>query len=346
MVREQNKTAIVGIGYWGSTLLRNLVAIHGVSNVVAVDLDLNLLTSAYTEYPGLRTHRSLDEALADESITNVVVATPAASHFRLARQALEAGRHVYVEKPLASNSVEAEELCRIADACGRHLMVGHLMLFSPRVDKMRELVSSGQIGEVSHMSTQRLSLGRFRPDANVIWDLAPHDFSVIFHVLGEFPTKIQTAARADNGGDHPYVAFCNLWFPSGALANVTVSWLAPRKVRNMVVVGQDRMLQFDDAAAEEPVKIFDMGVENGEQGAAVEPTYRQGDIISPHVGSDQPVARQLRHFRDASMDLHPMISDGRFGVSVVKALEAADLSWRSGGEPIEFAVEPPAIASI
>ena len=338
------RTAIVGIGYWGSTLLRNLVAIHGVSNVVAVDLDLGLLTSAYTEYPGLRTHQSLDEALADEKITNVVVATPVASHFAIARKALEAGRHVYVEKPLASNSVEAEELCRIAKACDRHLMVGHLMLFSPRVDKMREVVRSGEIGAVSHISTQRLSLGRFRPDANVIWDLAPHDFSVIFHVLGEFPTKIQTAARAENGGGHPYVAFCNLWFPSGALANVTVSWLAPRKVRNMVIVGRDRMLQFDDNTSEEPVKIFDMGV-NEVQDAALEPTYRQGDIVSPHVGSDQPVARQLRHFRDASQGLYPMISDGRFGVSVVKALEAADLSWRSGGEPIDAAITPVELAA-
>lgn len=332
------KTAIVGIGYWGSTLLRNLVAIHGVANVVAVDLNLDLLTSAYTEYPGLRTHQSFDEALADESITSVVVATPVASHFVMAKKALEAGRHVYVEKPLASNSYEAEELCRIAEMRDLCLLVGHLMLFSPRVDKMRDLVRSGEIGEVSHISTERLSLGRFRNDANVIWDLAPHDFSVIFHVLGEYPVQIQTAARTENGADHPYVAFVNLWFPSGALANVTVSWLAPRKVRNMVVVGRDRMLQFDDNTIEEPVKIFDMGVESEGRDALTEPTYRQGDIISPHVGSDQPVARQLRHFKAAADGLRPLISDGRFGVSVVKALEAADESWRRGGLPVETAL--------
>ena len=340
------RIALVGLGYWGSRLLRNCVSICGVDNVHAVDSRIDALKSAFATYPGLQCSLNLADALEDELVTGVIVATQVEAHHAVARQALEAGRHVMVEKPLASSSEEALDLARLADSLGLTLSVGHTFLFSPRVEEVHRLVRSGAVGDVHYVTSQRLNLGLFRSDANVIWDLGPHDLSIIMHVLGETPVRAQTAARSILDSDIPDVAFMNLWFPSGVIGTINVSWMAPLKVRSMLVVGEKAMVQFDDTNAEEPVKLFDKGVDPGESPdfGSNQLTYRHGSTIAPHVRADEPLGTQVRSFLDRAAGGADRVSDGWFGVDVVRVLEALDRSWREGGVPVD--VPPAELASI
>ena len=330
--------ALVGLGYWGAKLLRNLTVMLGPEGVVGVDRDLQRREAAARQYPRLALVSSMEEALAYGDVDSVVVATPLETHARLTRQALEAGRHVLVEKPLAGSVSEALELCQIAEGRGLTLMVGHTFLFSPRVHRVADSVHQGQIGRVHYATSSRLALGLHRRDANVIWDLAPHDFSIVCHLLKEFPLEVQTAARSLSRDGLPDVAFINLTFPSGAVAAVAVSWVAPRKVRNTVVVGERGMIVYDDTEPDEPVKIYDRGVETVESDNFGEHqlTYRYGDTISPHVSAHEPLALELEHFLSCARS-QSCLSDGWFGLQIVRVLDAADRSWRSGGRPMAIA---------
>lgn len=335
------KVALVGLGYWGPKLLRNLVSLLGVSNVVAVDRSMERIAAAAAEHPSVRFEQSLDAALADESIRAFVIATPVPTHAPLARQVLEAGRHVLVEKPLANSAAAGAELVQLAEANDLVLMVGHTFLFSPRVEAIAERIAAGHLGRIDYAASSRLNLGLYQ-DAHVIWDLAPHDFSILFHLLGEEPASVQTTTRCARRPLLPDVAFVNLTFESGAIATVHVSWLAPRKVRNLVLVGERSMIVYDDLNADEPVKLVDRGivVQEGADFAANAMTYRYGDTLSPHVSADEPLARELLHFVQCIRDGVPCRSDGRFGLQVVRALEAADLSWQWGGLPVDLDAVP------
>jgi predicted dehydrogenase len=262
---------------------------------------------------------------------------------------LAAGKHAFVEKPLAASSAEATELASMADARGLTLMVGHTFLFSPRVERVAQYLDTGAMGKVHYVISSRLNLGLHRSDANVIWDLAPHDFSIIFHLLKEFPVVAQTMVTSVVRPGMPDVAFINLTFPSGAIAQVTVSWLAPRKERSTVLVGQRNMTVYDDTNADEPIKIYDKGVVVPESADFGENqlTYRYGDMIAPHVPAHEPLARELAHFLECVDSETPCRSDGWFGVQVVRALEAADQSWRRGGLPvaIDLGIEAPTVAT-
>lgn len=332
------KVALVGVGYWGSKLLRNLVALKRPGDIVVVESEIERLLLATASYPGMTFVASLTEALEDPAIGAVLIATPVETHAELARQVLAADRHVFVEKPLASSLPEALELARLADARGLTLMVGHTFLFSPRVEKLLDFVNSGEMGRVHYVTSSRLNLGIHRSDANVIWDLAPHDFSIIFHLLQEFPVLAQTMAQSVVRPGVPDVAFINLTFPSGAIAQVSVSWLAPRKERQTVLVGQRNMVVYDDTNADEPIKIYDRGVTVPESPdfAANQLTYRFGGMTAPHVAAHEPLTQELSHFLQCVDGVGPCRSDGWFGVRVVQALEAADRSWRTGGAPVEI----------
>lgn len=332
------KVALVGLGYWGSKLLRNLVTLKGPGAVVAVDSHVDRLVTASAAHPGVHFAASIDAVVADDEVGAVLVATPLESHFELARAALAAGKHVFVEKPLASSSADAVELARMADARRLTLMVGHTFLFSPRVERIAEYLDKGEMGQVHYVLSSRLNLGLHRSDANVIWDLAPHDFSIIFHLLKEMPVLAQTMAHSVVRPGIPDVAFINLTFPSAAIAQVTVSWLAPRKERQTVLVGQHNMTVYDDTNADEPIKVYDKGVVVPESPDFGENqlTYRYGNVVAPHVPAHEPLARELTHFLDCVDGAHPCRSNGWFGVQVVRALEAADQSWRRGGVPVEI----------
>lgn len=332
------KIAVVGLGYWGPKLLRNLVGMLGPGNVVAVDSAIDRLAMVTADFPGVTAIDSLDTALADPSLTAAVLATPVPTHAPLATRVLEAGKHVLVEKPLAGSTADGEALCRLAEERDRVLMVGHTFLFSPRVQVVATMIESGALGRIDYATSSRLSLGLYQ-QANVIWDLAPHDFSILFRLLGEFPVQVQTTARCSRRPLLPDVAFINLTFPSGAVAQVTVSWLAPRKVRNTVLVGEKAMVVYDDTQPDEPVKLVDRGVGLVEEGAdfgSNQLTYRYGDTLSPHVPADEPLGLELRHFIECISAGAPCRSDGRFGLEIVRALEGADRSWQEGGRTVDL----------
>jgi predicted dehydrogenase len=336
------RVALVGVGYWGEKVLRNLVALLGPRDVVAVDVRAERRRWVGDLYPGMRVEPSLEEALVDDEVVGSVIATPVESHVGLARQALEAGRHVLVEKPLGTSTAEAHAVAQLG--ADRHLkvMVGHTFLFSPRVEVLTSSVRQGRIGTVNYVTTSRLNLGLYRSDTNVIWDLAPHDFSIVFHVLDEYPALVQTMAQSSDRTNVPDVAFINLSFPSGAIASVTVSWRAPRKVRNTVVVGDRGMIVYDDTQPDEPVKLYDRGVVRPESASFGENqlTYRYGDTVSPHVSAQEPLLLELRHFLECIEHDEESRSDGWFGLEVVRALEAADRSWRLDGAPVTIASRP------
>ena len=329
------KVALIGLGYWGEKILRNLVTLVGPDGLVAVDRRADRQQAVRTMYPGVTCAGSIDTALADDDVQAVVLATPAATHSPLGRQVLRAGRHLLVEKPLATSVADAEEIVQLADERDLRLMVGHTFLFSPRVEALKAAVSDGGVGKVHYATTSRLNLGLYQEDINVIWDLAPHDFSILFHVLQEFPVLVQTMARSSRRGV-PDVAFMHLEFPSGAIASATVSWRAPRKVRNTVVVGDGGMIVYDDTQPDEPIKLYDRGVVGLESASFGEHqlTYRFGDTVSPHVSAVEPLSIQLRHFLSCISEGENCLSDGSFGLEVVKALESADRSWQRGGVPV------------
>jgi len=329
------KFALVGNGYWGSKLLRNLVALVGGERVVVAEPSDARRAAAVASHPAIGTSRSLDEVLDDPDVGAVVLATPVTTHAELTEAALTAGRDVLVEKPLTASVATSRRLVAVAEAHGRVLMVGHTFLFSPRVQWIASYLHGGGADQIHYLTSSRLNLGIHRSDVNVIWDLAPHDFSVVFHLLGEFPVTIATSTRAIVHPGHPDTAFMNLTFPSGVIAEVAVSWLAPRKVRTLTLVADSGMLVYDDVDPEEPVKIHDRGVviDDSADFGLHQLTYRYGDTRSPHIPVEEPLARQLAHFESAVRRRTTPISDGRFGHQVVAALEAADRSWRDGGTP-------------
>lgn len=330
------KIAVVGVGYWGSKLLRNLVAIQGADNVVAVDRNIDQLASNLGLH-AVASCLSLEQALSDDSIEAVIVATPVATHTELVAQALEAGRHVLVEKPFTRSTAEAQDLVTLADARNRVLMVGHTFLFSPRVEWISRYLSTQAASRIHYLTSSRLNLGLHRPDANVIWDLGAHDVSIICHLLGEFPTSVSATARGVYRDEHPEIAFMDLTFPSGVIASISVSWLSPLKVRNLVLVTDAGMVVYNDVDPDEPVKVYDKGVVRTESPdfGLNQLTYRYGDTIAPHILVQEPLALELAHFVQCIRTGERPISDGEFGVGIVAALEAADDSWRALGQPMD-----------
>jgi predicted dehydrogenase len=243
---------------------------------------------------------------------------------------------VLVEKPLAGTAAEARALAELADAMGLTLMVGHTFLFSPRLDRIRGYIDDGTLGPIQYATLSRLALGPYRSDVNVVWDLAPHDFSILCYLLGEFPAVVQTAGRSITRPGSPDVAFMSLRFPSDVVAEVSVSWLAPRKIRNTIIVGESKMLVYDDMDADEPVKVYDkcFVLPEGDSFGEHQLTYRTGDTVAPYVSAQEPLANQLSHFVDCIQGVTECRSDGWFGTAIVEALEAADLSYQRGGAPV------------
>lgn len=333
------KVAVVGLGYWGPNHVRNLAVSLGGDRVVVVDSSVDRLAAVCAQQPAVACATSLEQAIDEQEVDAAIIATPVGTHADLARTALEAGCHVMVEKPLASASDEARELVDMARARGRVLMVGHTFLFSPRVERIAEVLASGALGEIQYATSSRLNLGLHQQDVSVIWDLAPHDFSILFHLLGEFPSVVQTTGRCVVRPGTLDVAFINLQFPSGVVGSVTVSWLAPRKVRNTVIVGNSQMLVYDDIDSDEPVKVYDKGVVLPEPDNFGEHqlTYRYGDVHVPYVAPTEPLRQQLDHFVACVEGRALCRSGGEFGVAVVDALAAAEESWRRGGHPVDVA---------
>jgi len=328
------KVGVVGAGYWGPKHVRNFSEMPGARVAMVADLSEARLTTIRAQYPDVRTTTDFCELLQDPSIDAVVVVTPVSTHARLAGEALRAGKHVLVEKPLAASSAECEELIRLAAERGLVLMVGHTFLYNPAVLMLRDLVVTGELGEVYYAYAQRLNLGLFQRDINVMWDLAPHDLSILMFVLGMDPCAIAARARSHVRVGIEDIAYMDVAFPNGAGAAVHVSWLDPNKVRRMTLVGSKKMVVFDDVEALEKIRLYDKGIDippRVDGFGEVQLSYRYGNISIPPVAGHEPLRLECEHFLECIRTGARPRTDGMQGLKVVQALEMAGVSLAQGG---------------
>ena len=330
------RVAVVGCGYWGSKHVRVLDSTEGVAQVVLVDSRADRLQKLARGYKSAIGYTDLPSAL--NQVDAVVVATPPSTHVAVALQAIEAGKHVLVEKPLAPTTQGALQLINAASAAGVVLMVGHTFEYNPAVRKLRDLVREGELGELYYLDSARLNLGLYQDDVNVILDLAPHDISIFNFVLGRKPVAVQAWAARHAHHRFEDVAYLRLFYDDlfadqGLSANIHVSWLDPCKVRRVTAVGSKKMAIYDDVATEERIRILDKGVlltPNSGNVSQPPTSYRYGDIMVPFIPPDEPLAVQDGHFVDCAMTRATPLTDGENGLAVVEALEAAQLSRRLG----------------
>ncbi|MGD0167512.1 MAG: Gfo/Idh/MocA family oxidoreductase [Gaiellaceae bacterium] len=324
------RVAVVGLGYWGPNLVRVLHEIPGVDVVYACDLDPERLERIGARYPSVKLTIDYDQILADSSVDAVLIVTKVHTHHLLAKAALEAGKHVFVEKPMAASSAQALELIELAEDRGLTLMPGHTFLYSPPVNKCRELIQSGELGEIYFISMSRVNLGLHQSDVSVIWDLGPHDFSILRYWLEEAPSRVSATCRCCIIEGISDVAFIDLEFPSGTIAHIELSWLAPSKLRRTAIVGSKKMVVYDDTS-NESVRVFDSGVDvpNPETFGEYRMTYRVGDIVSPNIGVAEPLYLELADFCTAVRSGSKPRSSARFGLDVIRVTEAVETSIRT-----------------
>jgi predicted dehydrogenase len=330
--------AVVGAAGWGSNVVRAFGSARGASLRWVCDLNGDLLTRVASTYPGVKVSRKFEDVLADPDVTGVAVAVDAPNHHALAMRALEAGRHVFVEKPLTLRVADSEELCRTADARGLTLMVGHLLLYHPAVTRMKAIVAAGELGEVFYLYCQRVNLGIVREGENAWWSLAPHDIALAIHLFERNPVSISATGavylQRERGIED--IAFAALRFPDDRMAHIHVSWLDPHKRRSLTVVGSKKMLTFDDTAPDEKLKIYDKGAlpRPGHATFSEGVTLRSGDVISPAIAVREPLLLEAEHFVECVRGGQRPLSDGEQGLAVVRTLEAGARSIREGGHPI------------
>lgn len=332
------RVGIVGLGYWGPNLARNVAACPATDLSGLCDRDRARLDRVGSLYPTARRHTDIDELLADDEIDAVAVATPVGTHHVLVKAALEADKHVLVEKPLTASSSEAAELLALAEARGRVLMVDHVFLYSPAVRKLAELYASGELGDLLFIDSVRINLGLLQHDVNVLWDLAPHDLSIIDLLIGRAPSGVVAAGTAHPPDGQTSVAHLHLDY-GDLLASVHVNWLSPVKIRHLLVGGSRRSVLYNDLDASEPIKVYDRGVdvsddEEGRREALI--SYRSGDVVSPNVDKSEPLQNMITHFAECAATGAVPLSGPQQGLRVVRILEAADLSLAKGGSYVEI----------
>jgi predicted dehydrogenase len=340
------KVAVVGLGYWGPNLVRNFHEVPEAELVAVCDSRQAPLAKIAQRYPYVRSCTSFEEVLADDAIEAVAIATPVSSHFPLAAAALRAGKHVFVEKPLAASAEEALALLELADDNDLVLMPGHTFLYSPPVNAVRDLIQAGELGDVYFISTSRVNLGLHQSDVSVAWDLGPHDFSILRYWLDESPVQVSAMSRSCVLPRIPDVAFIHLEFPSGAIAHSELAWLAPSKLRRTTVVGSEKMVVYDDTS-NEPVRIFDSGVELPDPGSFGEYrlSYRTGAIVSPHIMPAEPLFLELQDFCDSIRTGAVPRSSALLGYEVVRMIEAVENSFvLDGGRVSLDTLDPVATA--
>ncbi|MBL9037208.1 MAG: Gfo/Idh/MocA family oxidoreductase [Archangium sp.] len=328
---------VIGAGHWGPNLIRNFH--NGITSrvVCVVDSRPERIKAVSSRFPDVKMSGDVEAIFGDPNIQAVVIATPTATHFALCKRALEAGKHVLVEKPIASTLGDAEALVAQADAAGLTLMVGHVFLFNPAVQRVKKMIDSGDLGRVYYVSMVRTNLGPIRHDVNASWDLASHDISIVDYWLG---ARAQAASAVGGAYINPGVedvVFATLKYPNSVLVNLHASWLNPRKNRDITVVGDKRMLTFDDMNVQEPIRVYDKGVTD-EKTSSVVDTYatfrasvRDGDIVIPRVAMGEPLKSECDAFIDCVAQKKKPVASGLVGANVVRALEAIQRSLRNGG---------------
>ena len=333
MTSSRIRVGLVGVGYWGPKVVRNLADMSEASLEYVADRDGTRLERVRAQYPWVRTTTEYAEML-DSDIEAVVVATPIRTHYDLAKAALLRDKHVLVEKPLAATSSEAEELGELADRRGLTLMVGHTFQYNPAVCALRDIVASGEIGDVYYVDMARLNLGLFQPDINVVWDLAPHDLSILLHVLQRDPLSVSARGAAHVRRRIHDVAYVELRFPDNVIANIHVSWLDPCKVRRVTIVGSKKMVVCNDLQDVEKIRIYDKGVDRPyetDQFSDFHLAYRYGGVSIPYIPVQEPLRVQSEHFISCIKTGARPNSDGSIGLKVVQILEAVDRSLHDSG---------------
>ncbi len=327
--------AQLGAGHWGVNLIRNFFQLSAVEQLTVCDLDAGRRDFVGERYPTVAVTDAAEELCADPSIDGVVVALPAALHYEYAKKALLSDKHVMVEKPLARTSAEARELVELAAARQRILLVGHTFLYNDAVRKVKEYIDGGELGEIYYIMAQRLNLGRVRHDVNALWNLAPHDISIVLYWLGQEPVAQSATGLTFLQEGIEDVVFANLHFPSGIAAHIHVSWLDPKKTRQMVVVGSKKMIVYDDVSTDAKIVIYDKGVDKHgidrrlpdiENYAQFQLRHRSGDVLIPKLDFKEPLRRECQHFVDCIVNGAEPITGGAAGLEVVRVLEGIQRS--------------------
>ena len=339
--RDKVNVGVVGLGYWGPNIARNLAEGERSALTWICDRREATLHAVHRRHPQARATTSYEEMLADPELDAVAIVTPVSTHFDLALAAIEAGKHVLIEKPLAASSTQAEELIHRADEAGVVLLPGHTFLYSPPVMKIKELLDAGELGDVYFLSLSRVNLGLHQADVSVVWDLAPHDLSILSFWVGTSPAEVSAMTRSCLFQSSPDVAFINLRYDTGTIAHLELSWLSPVKLRRTSIVGSKKMVIYDDTSTE-PIRVFDAGAElpPPETFGEFRLSYRTGDIVSPKVEATEPLSIEIADFCSAILDgVEPRSTPG-IGLEVVRTIEAIERSVQNGGAPVELVAEP------
>jgi protoporphyrinogen oxidase/predicted dehydrogenase len=337
---DRVRIGVVGLGYWGPNLVRNLADSPAFELTYLCDVREQALDAVSRRYPGVACTTRFEDLLGAEDVDAVAIATSVSTHYSLAMSALVAGKHTFVEKPLAASAEEVEQLTRAAQEAGLVLMPGHTFLYSPSVTVIKSLIDSGELGEIYFISSSRVNLGLHQPDVSVVWDLGPHDFSILRYWLDDLPSEVSAVSRSCVLPGVPDVAFIDLRYSSGALAHVELSWLAPSKLRRTAIVGSKKMVVYDDTS-NEPVRIFDSGARrpDPETFGEYQLSYRTGDVISPRIEAVEPLSLELADFGSAIREGTALVSSPAVGLDVVRTIEAVDRSLAKGGLPVGLAPE-------
>jgi predicted dehydrogenase len=330
--RDLIRIGVIGYGYWGPNVVRNLHAADGASVATVCDLDQSMLDRVRKTYPSIITTHNSDDVLCASDIDAVAIVTPVRTHFPLAKKALENGKHVFVEKPFTASVAQAEELIELADRKGLTIMVDHTFLFTGAVRKIKELIDCNDVGDLYYYDSMRVNLGLFQTDTNVVWDLAPHDLSIMDYLIGRPPSAVvATGEKHVNGVED--VAYITVYFADNMIAHFNVNWLSPVKVRTTLIGGEKKMLVWNDLEADEKIKVYDKGVERkSRQGIYdVLVSYRTGDMWAPKVAQVEALRTEAQYFVECIQTDATPFNDGAAGLRVVKLLEAADKSLQSKG---------------
>jgi len=333
------QVGVIGYGYWGPNLVRNFMEAPGTAVAAVCDERDDRLSLARKRYSAMSTVKNCDELIRDTSIDAIVIATPVASHFELAMKALQAGKHVLVEKPLAADSTSARRLIEEADRRGLVLMVDHTFVYTDAVRKIRELIANNALGQIYYYDAVRVNLGLFQHDVNVIWDLAIHDLSIMDYVLPAKPVAVSATGISHVPGQPENVAYISLFFPDTQIAHVHVNWLTPVKVRHTLIGGSDKMILYDDLEPSEKIKVYDKGITVSSGREAVYKmlvSYRSGDMWAPRLDNTEALQTEVLHFIDCVENSQQPETDGWAGLRMVHMIEAAERSLRARGELVEI----------
>ena len=331
--------ATVGCGYWGPNIIRNFNSLKECRVKTICDIDKDRLAHMTTLYPGVDTTTDFDTVINDPEIHAIAIATPVHSHFELAKKSLEAGKHILIEKPMASSVDECVKLKKLAEKNKLCLMVGHTFLYSQTVRRIKEIIQDGDLGKIFYVSARRLNLGLFQKDINVAWDLAPHDISIILYIMGSDPVSVNCQGKANVNEGIEDITNMTIDFKNNGFATIKSSWLDPNKIREMTFVGSKRMLVYNDVEPNEKVKIYDKRVEQPphyDTFADFQHSYHYGDMYSPYIKQDEPLKIECQHFLDCIKTGASPLTGAEESLRVVQVLEASSESLKNGGNKVEI----------